>query len=63
MRGTKNKMTVYLSQDASNNLERLKFKKLDKNGKRPTGSRVIEELLRTALKNERIPPYPVKRGS
>jgi hypothetical protein len=57
------KMTVYLSQEASNNLDRLKFKKLDKNGRQPTGSRIIEGLLKTALKNERIPPYPVKRRS
>ncbi|HEY3303152.1 MAG TPA: hypothetical protein VGL70_06410 [Candidatus Binatia bacterium] len=55
--GRRVKMTVYLSQEASQNLERLKFKKLDKDGKKPTGSRIIEGLLKTALKNERIPPY------
>jgi len=62
-RGRRVKMTVYLSPEANNNLEQLKFKKLDKNGKKPTGSRIIEGLLKTALKNERIPPYPVKRRS
>ncbi|MGH7766127.1 MAG: hypothetical protein ACREQP_01625 [Candidatus Binatia bacterium] len=56
-------MTVYLSQEASNNLEQLKFRKLDRSGKKPTGSRIIEGLLKMALKNERIPPYPVKRRS
>jgi len=60
--GRRIKMTVYLSHEANQNLERLKFKKLDKNGKKPTGSRIIEGLLKTALKNEKIPPYPVKRS-
>jgi hypothetical protein len=57
------KLTVYLSDEASDNLELLKFKKLDRSGRKPTGSRIIEGLLKTALKNESIPPYPVKKRS
>jgi hypothetical protein len=57
------KLTVYLSREATDHLERLRFKSLDRAGNKPTGSQVIEGLLRAALKKEKIPPYPVQRRS
>jgi hypothetical protein len=57
------KLTVYLSREAADNLEQLGFKLLDRKGNKPTGSQIIEALLRTALKNEQIPAYPVQRRS
>ncbi len=56
------KLTVYLSREATEYLEHLRFKRLDRKGNKPTGSEVIEGLLRTALKNERIPAYPAPRS-
>jgi hypothetical protein len=55
------KITLYLSQQAKENLEKLRLKLLDKQGRKPADSQIVEGLLRAAFKNEVETPYPVKR--
>jgi hypothetical protein len=51
------KLTIRLSRSAKNNLEELRLRSLDKRGRMPSTSEIIEALLNTALENEKV-PYP-----
>lgn len=51
------KLTVYLSHEAKNNLDELRLRSLDKRGRRPSASEIIEALVNAALPDEKI-PYP-----
>jgi hypothetical protein len=51
------KLTIRLSREAKNNLEALRLRALDKRGRKPTASEVIEALVTAALADEKI-PYP-----
>ena len=51
------KMAVWLSLEAKKALEQLRLRYLDKEGRRPTGSQVIESLLKAVVANEKV-PYP-----
>jgi hypothetical protein len=50
-------ITVYLSKQAKKNLEWLRLRLLDRRGRKPSGSQIIESLLEAAVGNEKI-PYP-----
>ncbi|HWO42027.1 MAG TPA: hypothetical protein VNO43_09510 [Candidatus Eisenbacteria bacterium] len=52
------KLTIFLSEEAKENLELLRLKSLDRRGRKPTGSEIIEDLLLAALEGEKV-PYPV----
>ncbi|MBI4524000.1 MAG: hypothetical protein HY695_09345 [Deltaproteobacteria bacterium] len=57
------KLTLYVTPKTIENLERLRLKALDRNGKRPAKSTLIESLINRAMaahKEEKI-PYPDKR--
>ncbi|HEX9446072.1 MAG TPA: hypothetical protein VGA73_18275 [Candidatus Binatia bacterium] len=56
------KMTIYLTPEAQERLEHLQFKLLDGAGNKPSGSEIVECLLRTAVKKEKLPLYPAKRS-
>jgi hypothetical protein len=51
------KLKIQLSRVAKNNLEELRLRSLDKRGRKPSASEVIEALLNAALAEEKI-PYP-----
>jgi hypothetical protein len=51
------RVTIYLSQEATKNLEWLRLKLLDKRGRKPSGSQIIESLLAAAVGHEKV-PYP-----
>jgi hypothetical protein len=51
------KISIQLSGEAKKNLEFLRLKFLDKQGRKPTQSQVIERLLNAAVANEKV-PYP-----
>lgn len=51
-------VTLYLSDEAKKNLEFLRLKFLDKQGRKPSGSQIIERLLNAAVADEKV-PYPV----
>jgi hypothetical protein len=48
-------MAVYLSREAKNNLELLRLRHLDNQGRKPTGTQVIEGLLKAAVAHEKVP--------
>lgn len=50
-------ITVYLSREAKKNLEWLRLRLLDKRGRKPSGSQIIESLLEAAVGPEGV-PYP-----
>lgn len=47
------KMVLYLSGDAKENLEALRLLSLDKQGRKPKNSEIIETLINAALKKHR----------
>ena len=49
------RMAVYLSREAKNNLELLRLRHLDNQGRKPTGTQVIEGLLKAAVAHEKVP--------
>ncbi|HEU4344828.1 MAG TPA: hypothetical protein VFU31_25035 [Candidatus Binatia bacterium] len=51
-------MAIRLSADAKRDLEELRVRSLDKDGRKPTPSQIVERLIETALRNETV-PYPV----
>ncbi|MGH7827996.1 MAG: hypothetical protein ACREQ7_22815 [Candidatus Binatia bacterium] len=53
------KITIYLSSEAKKSLEFLRLKSLDKQGRKPSGSQIIENLLQAAVKHEKV-PYPTR---
>jgi hypothetical protein len=52
------KLAIRLSPEAKRDLEELRVRSLDKHGRKPTPSQVVENLIESALRNETI-PYPV----
>jgi hypothetical protein len=52
------KLTITLSAEAKATLEQLRIRLLDRDGKTPTPSEVIEGLLKATLEKESV-PYPV----
>jgi hypothetical protein len=53
------KIAIHLSGEAKKNLEFLRLKLLDKQGRKPSPSQVIERLLNNAVADEKV-PYPVQ---
>jgi hypothetical protein len=51
------KVTIRLSREAKNRLEELRLRSLDKRGRTPSTSEIIEALVSAALANEKV-PYP-----
>jgi hypothetical protein len=51
-------LTLYLSAEAREKLQKLRFKSLDGRGQMPNASEVIERLINEAVKNEPEMPYP-----
>jgi hypothetical protein len=51
------KLTIQLSRAAKNKLEELRLRSLDKRGRKPSASEVIEALVNAALADEKV-PYP-----
>jgi hypothetical protein len=62
-RSRRTKLILHLSREAKQNLEKLRLKSLDKRGRKPGESQIIEELINTALKNEPEAPYPANKKS
>jgi len=54
------KMSLYLSPTAKENLEKLRLKSLDKRGRKPGESQIIEDLINTAAKD--VPQVFYPRG-
>jgi len=54
------KMSLYLSPTAKENLEKLRLKSLDKRGRKPAESQIIEDLINTAAKD--VPQVFYPRG-
>jgi hypothetical protein len=54
------KMSLYLSPTAKENLEKLRLKSLDKRGRKPAESQIIEDLINTAAKD--VPQIFYPRG-
>jgi hypothetical protein len=57
------KITLYLSQKAKENLEKLRLKSLDKRGRKPAESQIIENLINSAAKSDPDVPYPANKAS
>jgi len=57
-RAQEHKLTICLSAEAMENLELLRLKSLDRQGRKPSGSEIIEDLLLAAVEREKV-PYPV----
>ncbi len=51
-------VTLHLSAEAKEKLQKLRFRSLDARGQMPDVSEVIERLIHGALKNESKMPYP-----
>jgi hypothetical protein len=52
------RLLVYISASAKKNLEELRLRSLDKNGRKPDRSEIVDQLLTAALKKEKT-PYPI----
>jgi hypothetical protein len=55
-------IALSLSQEAKENLEKLRVKFLDRQGREPSDSQIIERLLRAAVESEIDAPYPNTKG-
>jgi hypothetical protein len=51
-------ITLQLSSEAKEKLQKLRLKSLDGRGQMPNVSEVVERLINNALKNEPEMPYP-----
>ena len=51
-------VTIELSPAAKTNLEKLRLRSLDKQGRQPEPSQVIERLINSAAVSEPDAPYP-----
>ena len=58
--GCEEALVVRLSQRAKMNLQRLQLKFLDRQGREPDASEVIEKLINQAVGSARDVPYPVR---
>jgi hypothetical protein len=59
----RSKIVVGLSQEAKANLEKLRLKSLDRQGRKPAAWQIIEELINAAAKSEPEAPYPNNKNS
>ena len=57
------KIILRLSQEAKENLEKLRLKSLDRQGRKPAASQIIEGLINAAAESEPEAPYPNDENS
>jgi hypothetical protein len=57
------KIVLRLSQETKANLEKLRLKSLDRQGRKPAASQIIEGLINAAAKSEPEAPYPNNKSS
>jgi hypothetical protein len=57
------RISLYLSSTAKENLQKLRLKSLDKRGRKPAESQIIEYLINTAAKNVPEVFYPTGKRS
>jgi hypothetical protein len=57
------KIILRLSQEAKENLEKLRLKSLDRQGRKPAAAQIIEGLINAAAKSEPEAPYPNNENS
>ena len=57
------KIILRLSPEAKENLEKLRLKSLDRQGRKPAAWQIIEGLINAAAKSEPEAPYPNNENS